>query len=249
MIATAAALTSEIRRGVIARLRAAGPEYWAIAAFAAIGANLIDFAALPDPAEGPGTGFVVAAIVRLLLVLGAAYVLMRRMAEVPRPLVPGISFLRFAAFSLVSLVLIGVLTQLIGRMTGIADQPLSTQWLVRFSAAAVLGVVVIAISPVAPALAGGTPFRGIPAVVRRTRGMRLPLAAVFLQCVLPFAAIHLALALVGAQLPLSGRAIAALALVDGVISAAQLLFTAGLYVTAWRMGEGRQPLRKAGSRR
>jgi hypothetical protein len=249
MIGAAATLSGDIRRGVIARLRGAGPEYWAIAAFAAIAANLIDFASLPDPSEGPGASFAVAAIVRILLVLGASYVLMRRMAEVPRPLVPGVSFLRFAAFSLFALVAIGMLTQLIGRMTGIGDQPLSTQWLVRFSAAAVLGVIVIAVSPVGPALAGGVPFRGIPDVVRRTRGMRLPLAAVFLQCVLPFAAIHLALALVGAQLPLSGGVIAALALVDGMISAAQLLFTAALYVTAWRMGEGRQALRKPGARR
>ncbi|MDB5690714.1 MAG: hypothetical protein JWL91_2590 [Sphingomonas bacterium] len=249
MIGAAAALTSEIRRGVFARLRGAGPEYWALAAFVTTVANLIDFAAVPSPGEGAGGGFVVAALARILLVLGAGYAIMRRMAEVPRPLAPGLAFLRFAAFSIISLALIGTLTQLIGRATGIADQPLSTQWLIMFAAAAVLGVAVIAVSPVGPALAAGAPFRGILGVVRRTRGMRLPLAAVFLQCVLPFAAVHIALTLIASRLPLSGRAVAALALIDGVVSAVQLLFTAALFVTAWRMGEGRQALRKAGSRR
>jgi hypothetical protein len=249
MIGAAAALSGEIRRGLFARLRIAGPEYWALAAFATIVANLIDFAALPFPGEAPGTGVVMANGVRVLLVLAAGYAILRRMAEVPQPLAPGIALMRFAAFSILSLVAIGTLTQLIGRTTGIADQPLSTQWLVMFSAAAVLGLVVIAVSPVGPALAAGLPFRGVPDVVRRTRGMRLPLAAVFLQCVLPFAAVHIALTLVGARLPLSGRAIAALALIDGLVSAAQMLFAAALYVTAWRMGEGRQALRRGGSRR
>ena len=249
MIGAAAALTGEIRRRLFARLRDAGPEYWAIAAFAAIIANLIDFAAAPDPTVGPEASFFVAAILRLVLVIGAGYAIMRRMADVPRPLLPGIALLRFAAFSIVTLALIVMLTQSIGLGTGIAEQPLSTQWLIRFSAAAILGVVVIAVSPVGPALAGGIPFRGILDVVRRTRGMRLALAAVFLQCVLPFAAVHIALALIGARLPLSGRAIAALALIDGMVTGMQMLFAAALSATAWRMGEGRQALRRGGSRR
>ena len=45
---------------------------------------------------------------------------------------------------------------------------------------------------------------------------------------LPFAAIHLALTLVGVRLPLSGSGVASLALVDGVISAVQLILTNAL---------------------
>jgi hypothetical protein len=247
MIGGTAALTAAIRRGVFARLRAAGPEYWVLAAFATTAANLTDLAMLPATDEG--TSGVVAAIVRMLLVLGAGYAILRRMADVPRALAPGMAMVRFAAFSIVSLGLIRLLTRLIGRFTGISEQPLSTQWLVMFSSAAVLGVVVIAVTPLAPALAAGTPFSGVAGIVRRTRGMRVALAAIFLQCVLPFAAVHLGLALIVAQLPLPGAVIAALAVVDGIVSAMQLLFTAALGVTAWRMGEGRQALRKPGLRR
>jgi len=48
----AAISTAQVRADLFARLRAAGPEYAMLAAFVAVGTNLLDFASLPGPGEG-----------------------------------------------------------------------------------------------------------------------------------------------------------------------------------------------------
>ena len=231
--------TAEVRAAVFGRVRSVGPEYAMLAAFVAIGANLFDLASLPVPGAGSNGGFVAAAIVRIVAVFLATYAILRRMAETPAPFRPGAAMARFFALALLLAVLSGLVTAGGARLLGGDEMDLASRWLVTLALAALWGVVTIRLVGWPAVLANGEPFGALPAAFRRLRGCGGRLALVFLQLVLPFAAIHLALNLIGAALPLPGGALAALALVDGVVSAIQLVLAAALAAVAMRIAADR----------
>jgi hypothetical protein len=231
--------TAQIRTAVFGRVRAAGPEYAMLAAFVAIGANLIDLASLPLPGAGSNGGFLAATIIRIVAIFYATYAILRRMAGTPAPFRPAAGLARFAALALPLAMASGLVTAGGARLLGGSDMDLASRWLLTLVLAAAWGVVMIRLVGVPAVLANGAPFRALPANFRRLRGCGVRLALVFLQLVLPFAAVHLALTLIGAALPLPGGALAALALVDGVVSAIQLLLTCALAVTAMRIAADR----------
>ena len=247
---TARVSTAEVRAGILAGLRAAGAEFAMLAAFVAVATNLLDFATVPAPGEGATGAFLAAVIVRVLGVFYITYAIQRRMAGTPAPFRLGVPFLRFFLVVMISAVLFGLVTGGGSRLIGVREMALETQWLVTLALGAAWNVLVIRLVGWAPALANGAPFRALPKLFRATRGAALPLILAFCQIVLPFSAIHLALTLLGVRLPLSGTALAALGLIDGVISATQLLLGCALAVFAARLGTERGgPLREAPARR
>lgn len=242
--------TAQVRAGILAGLRAGGAEFAMLAAFVAVATNLIDFATVPAPGEGVTGAFVAAAIIRVLSVFYVTYVLQRRMAGTAAPFRPGAAFLRFFLVSIVGAVLFGLVTGGGVRLAGTRDAALETQWLVTLALGAAWNVLIIRLVGWTAALANDAPFRVLPDVFRASRRAALPLALAFIQIILPFAAIHLALTLLSVRLPLSGTALAALALIDGVVSAAQLLLGCALAVFAARLPFDRaRPLREAPARR
>jgi hypothetical protein len=238
------------RSGVATLLRTAGPEYWLLATLATTATNLLDFATLPVPGELPGPAFFAAAVARVLIVFYATFAIQRRMAKVSAPFAAGAPFVRFLLFSLAFAALYAAIGAGLSYGVMLPAMSISSQWLALLALAGLWGVLLIRLAAWGPALATGEPFRALPGLFRRLRRSQVPLAFVFLQLVLPFAAIHLALALLGARLPLSGTAFAALALIDGVITAIQLLIASALGVFAWRIAQDRDgALREAPGRR
>lgn len=229
----------DARAGIMAGVRAAGPEFAMLAAFAGIATNLLDIATTPGPDEPVAVPLAVAAVVRVLLVFFAAYAIQRRMAGVPGALRVTGGFARFFLFSLIFGVLSGLLTALGAQYSERAGMDLAGRWLAVLGITALWGVLVVRLTAWGPALATEAGFRALPGLLRRLRGTGVPLAMAYLQVVLPFAAIHSALMLIGTQLPLSGNSFAALALIDGVVSAAQLLLGSALAVFAWRLADDR----------
>jgi hypothetical protein len=247
---TARMSTAQVRAGILAGVRAGGAEFAMLAAFVTVGTNLIDFATVPAPGEGVTSPFVAAAIIRVLAVFYVTYIILRRMAGTAAPFRPGAALLRFFLVSIIGAILFGLITGGGARLAGMRDAPLETQWLITLALGAAWNVLIIRLVGWTAALANDAPFRVLPDVFRASRGAALPLVLAFLQIVLPFAAIHLALTLLSVRLPLSGTALAALALIDGLVSAAQLVLACALAVFAARLPFDRaRPLRDAPTRR
>jgi hypothetical protein len=247
---TARVSTAEVRAGILAGLRTAGAEFAMLAAFVAVATNLLDFATVPAPGEGATGPFLVAVIVRVLGVFYVTYAIQRRMSGTAAPFRLGVPFLRFFLVVMLSAVLFGLVTGGGARLIGSREMALETQWLATLGLGAAFNLLVIRLSGWAPALANGGPFKALPKFFRATRGAALPMILAYCQIILPFAAIHLALTLLGVRLPLSGTAYAALGLIDGVVSAAQLMLTCALAVFAFRLGTERGgPLREAPTER
>jgi hypothetical protein len=247
---TARVSTAQVRAGIAAGLRAGGAEFAMLAAFVAIATNLVDFATVPAPGERASGAFLAAVVIRILAVFYATYAIQRRMAGTAAPFRLGLPFLRFFLMALAGAVLFGLVTGGGSRLIGAREMALESQWLVALSLGAAWNVLVIRLVGWAPALANGAPFRALPSVFRASRGAALPLVLAFFQIVLPFAAIHLALTLLSVRLPLSGTALAALGLIDGLVSAGQLLLGCALSVFAARLPFDRsRPLREPPTRR
>lgn len=231
-----AVTAGEVRASLWRHLRAPvmSAELWLATAFVTIGTNLLDFATVPVPGTAPGAAFIAAAIVRVGLVFWIGYVLARRMAQWPNPWAIRPSFARYFLFGIVMAAAFAILVKLAG-LAQPAEPSLASEWLAMLVAVAIWSALTIKLIAWNTALALDAPFRALPGIWRDLRGAGVALAMVFLQVILPFAAIHYALTLVGLRLALSGTALAALAAVDGVISAIQLVLTVALSVVAWRI--------------
>ncbi len=228
-----------VRRAMIALVTPSmlGVTAWSALAAVTIGTNLLDFLAMPAPGVAPGATFLLASFVRVAAIFYAGYALLRLMAGVARPLAPGWAFARYAALALVLLVAFGVVSVVVARPL-VTGQALERQWLVMLLVAIVWTAFTLPLLAWQTALANGAPFRAFGALWRGQSGRWGALFLGYIALVLPFAAIHLALTLIGVRLPLSAGATASLAVVDGVVQAVQLAFTCALGVVAWRLAGG-----------
>lgn len=234
-----AASVAAARRDVLRLLKAPALDGfgWSVLAAVTIGTNLLDFASVPLAGAPPGVPFLFAALARAALLFWAGYAITRHMAGVPRAYAITPAFARYAAYSLLILaaffVVVGGGTRLLGQ-----DAPLERQWLTMLAGIALLGILTIRLLAWSAALATGAGFASLGSLWRAQRGRDLPIILAFVALVLPLAAIHLALTLVGIRLPLSANATAALAVVDGAVQALQLAITCALAVVAWRGAGG-----------
>jgi hypothetical protein len=224
---------------VIGAVREIGPGWWLLAVAVTTGTDILDFVTLPRPEAHSGAALAVAVLLRVALLFWAGYALLRRLAgrRHPMRLTPGIG--RFALFTLAMLIVFAVVSQIV--LAGVAGDSLATRWLAMFAVAAVWGIATIRLIGLSAAFANGIEWRAAGGVVRATRGHAPALAACFAQIILPFAAIHLALTLLAVELPLAPRALVALAVLDGAVSAVQLLLTLALSHAAWRIDARRFP--------
>lgn len=235
---------AEVRQALWRHLRAPvmTAELWLATAFVTIGTNLLDFATVPLPGERPGALFAAAAAVRVLLVFWIGYAVARQMGGAADPWRPRLAFVRYSALSVALLILFGLATR-IGLMLVPGERTIAGEWVAVLLVVAAWSVLTIRLVGWGPALALDAPFRDLPRLWAGLRGAGVALAMVFVQVVLPFAAIHYALTLVGVRLPLDTPALAALAVVDGVVSAVQLVLTVALGVVAWRIARDAAGLR------
>lgn len=226
---------SGVRRALLAQMspRALPAELWLAAIFVMTGANLLDFAVAGGSALG-GSALIGSTLLRIIAVLWIGHALIRAMAGAPRPFAPGMTLLRYGAITLLLLVGFGIFARIAVVAAG-PDAEIANQWLAMVIANGIWAGFTIGLLAWQAALAigdRGVPLRGLYA---RQRGTLLPLWLAFAAIVLPFAAIHGALVIIGGRLALSGTALAALALIDGIVSAIQLVAACALTVVAWRL--------------
>lgn len=201
---------------------------------ATIGTNLLDFASMPASGARPTVPFLAAAIVRVVLVFWIAYAVQRRLTATPCPFAVQPSFWRFCVLEVVLFVGFGICVKLALMAAG-TSPPLATEWLASFLALALWSLATIRTLAWVAALGAGAPFAALPRLWRAQTGMDLALIGAFCALVLPPAAIHLALTLVGLKVPLPPKPKLALLLCDGMVQALQLAFTCALAAVAWRI--------------
>ncbi|SNS61404.1 hypothetical protein SAMN06295912_11079 [Sphingomonas laterariae] len=236
-----------VRRAVIDHLRQAyvPVEMWLIALAVTTGTNLLTFATVPAAGERPTAGFIVMAVVRVVAVLWLAYALIRRIAGVPRPFAPGWPLLRFAGLMLVLAAGFGLFSRLADVAAG-GEAELADTWIAHIIATAIWAAFTIGLLAWEAALAIDDRSFSFKGLLARQQGRLAPLWLAFAALVLPFAAIHFALTLIAVKLTLPAKALAALAFVDGAVSAIEMVATCALVVVAWKIAS---PLREGGAAR
>ncbi|SFS04229.1 hypothetical protein [Sphingomonas jatrophae] len=214
-------------------MRALGPGWWLLVLAATTLSDLIDLAVIAPPGA--------TALVRMVLLTCTGCAVLRRLGGIAAPGRPSRALARYALFETGMALLFGISSHLLFVVGGLGDRPLATTWLVTFLVAAAWSIATIRLTGISAALACGAPFAAMRGAVAKTKGHATALAACVAQIVLPFTAIHLALVLLATSLPLPPKAIAALALLDGVVSAIAVLLALALLDAAWRIDARRFP--------
>jgi len=229
---------ASVRQSIWKLATAMPPILWLVAICVTVGTDLLDFLEAPVKGVRPGPGFVVAAIIRVMLVFALSYFVIRRMANVDRPyrLRPG--FVRYVLFTLAMAALFGLLLRLV-TLLGADRSSMAAEWMLMLVTMTGWSLLTIRLTAWSAGLAVDRPIRELPAYWRALAGNSIPLGVALLQIVTPFSAIHSALTLVAVRIPLAGKGLAALALIDGVVSTIQLMFTMALSVVAWRLADER----------
>ncbi len=222
-----------IRRATLATAVSLDKSGWLILLAVTVGTNLIDFAAVPAAGTPPGAAFLLAVLLRIALVFWLVYALLRRLTDTPGPLSVTIAFWRLALLQMILLIGVGLATRLGAIMTG-PHPTLAAEWLGGLLAIALVGLLTIRLAAWHTALAVGEPFAALGPLWRGQRAITTPLALAFMVLVLPIAALHLALTLVGLRTPLSAPAHILLGIFDGLVQAWQLLLSLALGVVGWR---------------
>ncbi|MFN3943450.1 MAG: hypothetical protein ACK4K7_00805 [Allosphingosinicella sp.] len=224
--------------GLLGRM---GRGWWIVAFAVTAGTNLIDFFVIA--AGGAATpAFTAAVAVRVVLVFWLGYALTRRLAGVERPAAPTAALGRYALF------MIGV-TVLMGAMTGLAtlivgNRGVATTGAVSALLGALAGLLLVRLFAWQAALAVGDRTLGPTGAWRRLAGQNGALVLAYL-AILPVVAAHHALTHYALQLFDRPDLLAAVAIVDGLVSALQLALSAALAVVAWTIAAGSRPLREA----
>jgi hypothetical protein len=234
-IGTDTASVVGVRRATIATATRLDGTSWLILLAVTVGTNLLDFAAVPSAGGRPGLGFLLAALLRVALVFWVSYTLLRRLAGTARPHAVTIAFWRLALLQLAMLIVVGLATRLAFIMAG-PNPPLATAWLAGFLGLAGAGLLTIRILAWHTALAVGAPFAALGALWLAQKDAAGRIALAFVALILPVAALHLALTLVGIRIPLAPLPHLLVAVVDGIVQAWQLALTLGLAVVAWQIG-------------
>lgn len=236
-----------VRRAVIAHLKPpyVPAEMWLAALAVTTAANLIDFAVVPVVGQGGHAPLIAAAVARVVAIFWIGFAVVRRMAGVPRPFAPDMPLLRYFALTLLLAIGFGLFSQIASVAAG-AEAEMADIWVAHILACAIWYAFTIGLLAWQAALAVNDGTFRLKGLFVRQQGRLMPLWLTYVAIILPFAAIHAALALVGAKLALPAKALAALALVDGAVSAVQLVATCALAVVAWRLAS---PLREGAAAR
>jgi hypothetical protein len=229
--------------GSVARAMAAevksprmGAGWWLLAIAIASGTNLLDFLAAPRGGAAPGALFAIAAFIRVALVFWLTYALIRRMAGLAEPGRITVAFGRFVLFQIGLVVLVGAVTGLATRALGLSADGV-TGGITSFVAMSLVYLVIVRLFAWQAALAIGDGTMGPGRAWRALAGHVGPLAGAYL-AIAGFAAVHAALTRLALATD-GGAALAGLALVDGAVSAVQLVLTCALGVVAYRLASGR----------
>ncbi|MFW2831017.1 hypothetical protein [Sphingomonas sp. ID0503] len=221
-----------IRRAVLSDAAPArlGLGWWIAALAVTIGTNILDFLTAPRPGEELTAAFIPAALVRVVLVFWIGYLLVRRMMRATPAQGDRWTLPRYVALTLVLAIGYGM-TQKIADLS-LGQENLANRWLLMLAVSAAWTIILIRTTAWSAALAAGRRFRVLPSLWRSLSGRHFALSVVFAQLILPLIAIHLALALLSVTLILPPRALIGMAVVDGVVSAGQMVLTAALQQTA-----------------
>jgi len=223
-----------VRRGVLADAAPArlGMGWWLVVLAVCIGAGMLDLATLPGVRRGSGI-WIVIAIARVLTVLAVAYAVVRRIMRATPRHRDWQTFPRFVGLTVV-LAIGFTMTQKIGAIAvnQLGEGNLANRWLAMLLVSAFWSVLLIRATAWSAALAAGRKFRVLPSLWRSLSGKWPILAIVYLQVILPLVAVHLALTLLSIELVLPHHTQIGLALIDGVVSATQLILTAALQQAA-----------------
>jgi hypothetical protein len=214
-----------------------GAGWWLLAAAITSGTNLLDFFAAAQPDAARSLLFVAAALVRALLVFWLAYALIRRMAGTAEPMKPTFAFLRFALFMLGTVFVLGAATGLGTVITG-APADSAAAGIAAFLIITLVSVALVRLFAWQAALAVGDRTLGPAGAWRGLAGLMGGLVAAYL-IVAAVSAAHgflTRLAIASADAP---AALVALAVVDGLVSAVQLMLGCALAVAAWRLARDR----------
>lgn len=217
------------------------PPWWiAVVAVTAL-TNLADFFTAPAGGARLGIGFALAALARVLLVFWVAYALTRQQAGAEAPATIRTGFWRFAALSLALVLPAGLAARV--AMAAIGDAGEVARGVALYAAQVVVGLLLLRLLAWQTALAVGDGALGFRGAWRGLAGAAPALAAAMLAVVAPLLAIHLALTLAGLAAAPGPRI--ALAIVDGVVSGAQLAASTAVAVVAWQIALARAGLRAA----
>lgn len=207
------------------------------------GTNLLDAFTATGSGGKRNAAFAIAALIRVLLAFWITYALLRRLAGEKAPMRIGLPFLKSVLFLLASALVLGMGAA--AARAAVGDIRSVRGLAVNWAVVTAIGVAVIRLSAWQTALAVGDRKLGPMGAWRHLAGCHLGLALAFLVAS-PIMAAHIALTVGGIAVGLSSLSRACLGIVDGIVSAAQLVLGCALAVAAWRAAtEQTGPLREA----
>lgn len=215
--------------------RRLSPAIWLAVIAGTTGTNLLDFATLPVAGHKPGAGFVLSAIVRIVIVLWIAFAAQRALAGGDRPFQPSRAMGRFVLLVIAGMILTAVATKIAGFLRGPGPVPLATDWLVAFLALAVIGLLTARMLAWLCGMAMGEPFAALPGLWRGQAHHSGTVITVFAGLILPILALHGALTMIVLRIAMPMEMRLAIGVIDGVISAIQLILTSALGTVGWKI--------------
>jgi hypothetical protein len=234
-----------VARAMIASLRSPSmsPGWWLLAIAVTSSTNLLDFFAAPKAGQQIGGAFAFAALVRVALVFWLSYALIRRLAGTDRPTAITPALARFVAFQIGMLVLFGAITGFVSRVLGV-EMGGALGGIVTFLIMTGTYLALVRLLAWQAALAVGDRDLGPARAWHGLADAKVPLVIGYL-IIAGFSAVHSALTHLAIASERSAG-LAGLALVDGVVSAVQLVLICALSVTAWRLATGRSAALREG---
>jgi hypothetical protein len=207
--------------------------WWLFVLAITAGTNALDFMAAAQPDAARSATFAVAALIRILLVFWIGFAILRRLAGPDGLSRAGMPFLRFSLFMIVMVALLAAATGLAVKLTGAgADNPVTG--VVAFLLMTLISLALIRLYAWQAALAIGDrklgPKGAWKALASRTGELRMA----YLLLIVPVAALHSLLTRIALASGDDTATLLGLALVDGAVSAVQLVLTCSLAVSAWR---------------
>lgn len=219
----------------LATARRLSPAIWLAVIAGTTGTNLLDFATLPAPGTQPGFGFVVSGLLRVVIVLWVGFAAQRALAGGDRPFQPSAAMGRFLLLTVAGLVLMAIMAKISGILRGPGPVPLATDWLYAFLGLAAYGLLTARMLAWLCGLAMGQPFSALPALWRGQAHHSGQIITTFAGFILPIMALHGALTMIVIRIALPMELKMAIGVIDGVISAVQLILTSALGTVGWQI--------------
>jgi hypothetical protein len=234
-----------VARAMIASLRSPSMSvgWWLLVVAITSCTNLLDFFAAPKAGQTIGGAFAFAALIRVALVFWLSYALIRRLAGTDRPAAVTPALARFVGFQIGMLVLFGAITGFVSRVLGV-EMGGALGAIMTFLIMTGTYLALVRLLAWQAALAVGDASLGPARAWHGLADAKVPLAIGYL-VIAGVSAVHSALTHLAIA---SDRSIglAGLALVDGAVSAVQLVLICALSVTAWRLATDRSAALREG---